>query len=84
MAEKEELGTPERLEEEAALKALLAPLGLGVKEIRVRGRGGWGEALQRLAVPCRWVGRCRASSVVWHASWQLLVLLLLKQRRRRS
>jgi hypothetical protein len=31
------LGTPERLAEEAALKAVLAPLGLGIKEIRVGG-----------------------------------------------
>jgi hypothetical protein len=38
-AEKEALGTPERLAEEAELKALLAPLGLGIKEIRVGCRG---------------------------------------------
>ncbi|KAI8472716.1 MAG: hypothetical protein J3K34DRAFT_519584 [Monoraphidium minutum] len=36
-AEKEALGTPERLAEEAELKALLAPLGLGIQEIRADG-----------------------------------------------
>lgn len=41
-AEKEALGTPERLAEEAELKALLAPLGLGIKEIRVSGARGQG------------------------------------------
>ncbi len=36
-AEKEELGPSEREEEERALKAVLAPLGLVIKEIRVGG-----------------------------------------------
>lgn len=36
-AEKEALGTPERLAEESELKALLAPLDLGIKDIRADG-----------------------------------------------
>ena len=35
-AEQEALGPSEREEEEKALKALLQPLGLGIKEMRVR------------------------------------------------
>ena len=42
--ELEALGPSERATEEAALQELLAPLGLAVKEIRVRMEGGgWGE-----------------------------------------
>lgn len=47
-AEKDALGTPERLAEEAALRALLAPLGLAIREIRVGWLpGGWGWGAQQ-------------------------------------
>ena len=46
------MGPRNRLIEEEGLKKLLSPIGLRMKDIKARGRGGEGMLISRISLPC--------------------------------
>lgn len=88
-AELAESGPSERQEEEKELKALLAPLGLGINEIRVRSETRlklagcwllfWGFVLQFLV---HHIGECKVNSgrLIWNVSREDASLIVAQVR----